>query len=383
MDKSIVFFSAPAFGHNVSVFPVIKKLVDEGNSVDWYCTIKYREFIEKSGANFVEYPGNFEDFYSILNITSDLYNLFDHLLKLNRQSFLDCYEKIKNQNVDLIIYDSMCSFGKNIALKLEKKHICFCTTLAYNSYTFVFSNMFLSTMKLVFKNFFRGILKIREENLFRRENGLKKLNLVDIFVNEGDKTLVFTPKEFQPFYNTFKNSYHFVGTTIKERINLYNEKYENYDLYISFGTINTENEKLLKKIVYGDFLKGKKSIVTVGNLNFEPRENIDFVERTSQLALLDSCGAFINHGGLNSVFESIYKGVAQISIPQQEEQRMNAIILEKKGLGIYLKEYDEKKLKEFDDNMKRFADNLKEYSEIFRKCDGTKNSFEIIVKLME
>ena len=215
--KRIVFFSTPAFGHINSVYPVISKLVKNNYQVDWYCSKKYKQFVEQTGANFIEYKVDF-DKYSLSDLTANFYNLYQGLLSLNRECYLEYLNDIRNSKPDLIIYDSMCSFAKNISKKLNIKSVCFCTTMAYNSFTFTFSNMFFSTIKLMCRNL-KPIIKLyKEEKRFRKDNEVVKLNVMDLFVNKGDITIVFTPKELQPFYKTFPKNFVFVGTTIKDRI---------------------------------------------------------------------------------------------------------------------------------------------------------------------
>ena len=59
--KKIVFFSTPAFGHINSVYPIILKLVKKNYQVDWYCSKKYKQFVEQTGANFIEYKVDFRN----------------------------------------------------------------------------------------------------------------------------------------------------------------------------------------------------------------------------------------------------------------------------------------------------------------------------------
>ena len=46
MSKKIIFFSTPAYGHIISVYPVLEELVKRGNKVDWYCSAKYKSLVE-------------------------------------------------------------------------------------------------------------------------------------------------------------------------------------------------------------------------------------------------------------------------------------------------------------------------------------------------
>lgn len=384
MKKKIMFFSTPAYGHLISEFPIIKKLIESGYEVDWYCTNKYKKFILESGANFIEYSINFEEINNLSYVTSNFYILLKNLLAINSKCYLEYINKVKDIKVDLIIYDSMCSFAKNIAKRLNIKSVCLCTTIAYNIWTFVFSNMLLSSIALSFK-YGKKIHEIIEtEKKFRKENKIIKFNMIDIFVNSGDITIVFTPKELQPFINTFPKSFKFVGTTINDRISLHKTKYKSYDIYISLGTIFTENKGLLNKIIKNDFVKNKKTIINIGKLNMvSNKENIELVSYTNQIELLKKCKLFINHGGINSIYEAISNEVFQVCIPQQEEQKMNAKIIAKKKIGIYMKNINLKKMKKIDKIIEVRKKRLSYYSNVINKYDGTKNAIQEIKKLLK
>ena len=378
--KKIVFFSTPAFGHLNCVYPVIEKLVKNNYHVDWYCSKKYKEFVEKTGANFIEYKVDF-DKYSLSDLTANFYNLYKGLLNINKECYLKYLGDLNSNRPDLIIYDSMCSFAKNISKKLKIKSVCFCTTMAYNYFTFIFSNMFFSTMKLMCKNI-KSIIKLyKEEKKFRKDNDIIKLNAMDLFVNKGDITLVFTPKELQPFYKMFSNDFIFVGTTIKDRITN-KTKYKKYDIYISLGSIFNEKEDVLNKIVNCDLLKNKKTIISVGKLQIKSSNNIEFVKSTDQISLLPNIDLFINHGGLNSVYESLYFGKFQICIPQQEEQKMTSIIINKKKIGIYTKNFDNINIDKIESCKNSYIKNIEKYKNIIISYDGTQIAFDNIEKLI-
>ena len=389
MGKRIIFFATPAYGHVSSVLPVIRRLVQRGHKVTWYCTSKFRTMVEESGASYVEYPGEFDARYDLAEITSDFYHLMDYLLKLNRRYYEEYVEAIDWTEVDLILYDSMCSFAKNIARKKRLRSICLCTTMAYNRWTFCFSNMIWSTIPLVAKHGVDILKKLREEKKYRHLAGLPKLDLMDLFINAGDETIVFIPRALQPFVKTFPKSYSFVGTTIKERAKAgeaeekrrqveADDKERNVDIYISLGTIFTENETLLKTIMKDPFFADKNVIINVGKLQMKSSSpNIRLVSHTNQIELLKHCKMFINHGGLNSVWESIYRHVPQVCIPQQEEQRMTALVAKRRGLVTYTREFDIDKIKacyEGGYDMRR----IRQFAEIIKRADGTRRAVRII-----
>lgn len=380
--KKIVYFSTPAFGHLNAEYPVISKLIENGYSVDWYCSKKYKSFVEETGANYKEYRIDF-DAYNLSDVTANFYNLFENLLQLNRSAYLEYVDEIKKEKPDLILYDSMCSFAKNISKKLKIKSICLSGLMGYNFWTFMFSHMFISTMKLIFTNFSSIIKLYKEEKKFRTSNGLGKFSPMDLFVNKGDLTLVFSPKECQPFYKTFDKSFVFVGTTIKDRLKRSKGKYGKYDIYVSLGSIFTENGELLNNVINNELLKGKHTIISVGNLQMKNLPNIEFVKSTDQLALLPQLDLFVNHGGLCSVYESIYFGIFQICIPQQEEHRLTAQMVERRKIGMRVENINKLNIKKLEKFRKKNVDKLKKYQEIIRSYDGSQLAFVKIEEILK
>lgn len=380
--KKIIYFSTPAFGHLNAEYPVISKLVENGYSVDWYCSKKYKSFVEETGANYKEYKIDF-DTYNLSDVTANFYNLFENLLHLNRNAYLEYVSDVKNEQPYLILYDSMCSFAKNISKKLRIKSICLSGLMGYNFWTFMFSHMFISTMKLIFTNFSSIIKLYKQEKMFRLSNGLGKFSPMDLFVNKGDLTLVFSPKECQPFYKTFDKSFVFVGTTIKDRLKRSNKKYDKYDIYVSLGSIFTENSELLNNVINNELLKEKHTIISVGNLQMDNLPNIEFVKSTDQLALLPQLDLFVNHGGLCSVYESIYFGIFQICIPQQEEHRLTAQMVERRKIGMRVEDINKLNVKKLEKFRKKNTDKLEKYQKIIRSYDGSQLAFEKIEEILK
>ena len=384
-NKKIVFFSTPAYGHILCVLPVIERLVKKGYIVECYSTIEFKEIFEKVGAKFIEYKIDFSS-QRLDKITSNMFELMKALININRQAYKVYEIYIKNNKPDLIIYDSMCSFAKNICEKHEIKSVCFVTTIGFNLPVVLTSNIGRSSISIFLKNISEVKDLLKQEIHFRRENKLKGINLVDLFVNKAEETIVFTPKEFQPLSWTFSKKVHFVGTTIKDKICIKEEndnEQQHYEFYISFGTILNENKEYLQKLI--DYLskKNSKTIVSAGNTPglINTNENIKIETRVNQVKLLPNCDFFINHAGINSVLESIYYEVPQICIPLQEEQKYVAKIVQRKKLGIYMKKYNEddlERIKNFKNNVK-----IKKMSKILKKYDGTSLAVNIIDEYIE
>lgn len=383
--KRVVFFSTPAYGHLQAVYPVLARLVRAGVRVDWYCTEAYRELVTKTGAHFHPYRVDFSR-YPLDRLTADFFSLYRGLLVLNRRCYLRYRREIRENPPDLLLYDSMCSFGKNLAKQFGLPSVCLCTTLAYNLPTLIFSNLFWPSLKLMVKNAPELLRLTLKEQCFRRREGLPGFSPLDLFVNRGDKTLVFSPPEFQPFAQSFPPSFDFVGTTIRDRIEA-DSSIENCDIYLSLGSIFAARTGELERILETPLFRGKKVIVSAGYAAADlqkrlGRERLSFVRGTNQLALLPKTGLFVNHGGLNSVYESLYFGVFQICIPQQEEQRLTARLVEKKKLGLCCPQprgWSEAELRRAE---LKCRPRIERYRHILRSYDGTARALRCIQELL-
>ena len=383
--KRVVFFSTPAYGHLQAVYPVLARLVRAGVRVDWYCTEAYRELVTKTGAHFHPYCVDFSR-YPLDRLTADFFSLYRGLLVLNRRCYLRYRREIRENPPDLLLYDSMCSFGKNLAKQFGLPSVCLCTTLAYNLPTLIFSNLFWPSLKLTVKHAPELLRLTLKEQCFRRREGLPGFSPLDLFVNRGDKTLVFSPPEFQPFAKSFPPSFDFVGTTIRDRIEA-DSSIENCDIYLSLGSIFAARTGELERILETPLFRGKKVIVSAGYAAPDlqkrlGRERLSFVRRTNQLALLPKTGLFVNHGGLNSVYESLYFGVFQICIPQQEEQRLTARLVEKKKLGLCCPRSCGWNAAELERAARECRPQIERYRRILRSYDGTARALRCIQELL-
>ena len=383
--KRVVFFSTPAYGHLQAVYPVLARLVRAGVRVDWYCTEAYRELVTKTGAHFHPYCVDFSR-YPLDRLTADFFSLYRGLLVLNRRCYLRYRREIRENPPDLLLYDSMCSFGKNLAKQFGLPSVCLCTTLAYNLPTLIFSNLFWPSLKLTVKHAPELLRLTLKEQCFRRREELPGFSPLDLFVNRGDKTLVFSPPEFQPFAKSFPPSFDFVGTTIRDRIEA-DSSIENCDIYLSLGSIFAARTGELERILETPLFRGKKVIVSAGYAAPDlqkrlGRERLSFVRRTNQLALLPKTGLFVNHGGLNSVYESLYFGVFQICIPQQEEQRLTARLVEKKKLGLCCPRSCGWNAAELERAARECRPQIERYRRILRSYDGTARALRCIQELL-
>ena len=110
-------------------------------------------------------------------------------------------------------------------------------------------------------------------------------------------------------------------------------------------------------------------------------DNITLCKWVNQIDVIPHCRLFVNQGGLNSVYESIYFGIPQLCIPKQEEQRLDSRTVQKKKLGFFRKEFRREWLEaawESKDNLE-----ISRMQKILRQQDGTARAVELIEQAME
>lgn len=390
-----IFYSTPAFSHLNCVYPVIEGLVDKGHTVLWYCTKRYKSLVESSGAQYMEYELDFEKEFDVSDMTSNLYELFKSLVNLNRRMYNLQLEITRRIEPDIILYDSMCGFAKNIAYSLNIRKICLCTTMAYSVKMLSLSHeMWLSSIKLGVTHLLSFIDLLKQEKIFRYIHGLPKFDMIDYFVNCGDVTIVFTPPFLQPYTEDFPETFKFVGTTIANRAN--NKQYNshlhrdevnvetdrNNCVYLAFGSVihSKKSRVLLHKVLKSKYLHDKQAVVA-GISGTKINDRVICKKEVNQLDVLRNVDTFINHGGLNSIYESIWYGVPQVCIPLQEEQRLSSKIVSRKGLALYIPSDRLYKLQDeqyIDNELSKIRKKMVRYKRLIRSCDGTKSAIKEI-----
>jgi len=114
--------------------------------------------------------------------------------------------------------------------------------------------------------------------------------------------------------------------------------------------IDVLNKVNAKFLAYGFNRKGKK-----GNTTFRPFSDKQFLKDLSKAK------AVIMNGGFSLMTECIHlrKPVLSIPVKDQIEQMINAVYLQRMGLGKFIKDNDEIEIKKFIKNIPKYKKNLK------------------------
>lgn len=385
--KTIVFFCIPAYGHTNPTLNVVRELVNRGHRVFYYSYNSFRQIIEDTKAAFIsldeydlEHKLKPEDAARIgKDIAFSTRIIVDTTLALNDRVLSDM-QKIKP---DCIVYDSMAYWGKAVAMKLNIPYVCSTTTFAFNRYS-------AKTMKQKPAEIFNFLFSMPEtgRQIKRlKDKGYPIKNVLDLISNdENTPTVVYTSSLFQPYSETFNDSFAFVGPSIRPKTSDFIKKKEKL-IYISMGTVNNNMIKLYRKMIEAFSDIDYQVLISIGNSTdrkaLEPvPENIEIYNSVDQIAVLEKADLFISHAGMNSVSESLYFGVPLILLPITAEQKAVATRVTQLNAGIILEDISIENITQKANELlinSSYKENALKISRSFHNCTGAKGAADKIL----
>ena len=255
-------------------------------------------------------------------------------------------QEAKELNPDYIMHDSFAVWGKIIAQNLRLPAISFITTYAHNKRTFLaFPELYMPILKTTVKDSPKLFYAYGIYTLLATKHKAILGGPGEIMICKEKLNIVFTVPSLQPKIKTFAKTFKFVGPSIRPR-NIKDGLNDSFSggkkiIYISYGTVINDDISFFKKCVRAFTNTDYNVVISLGN-KFEINEipdlpkNIIVKKYIDQLSILQKASLFITHAGMNSVTESLYFGVPMILIPDTDEQRFNALSVERAGAGVIL-----------------------------------------------
>jgi len=341
--SKVIFLNFPTHGCINPLLATVSELVKRGEKIIYYCTDEFRDKIELTGAEFRPYKGLINE-YKIKNY-DDLFEGLKRIVEMTADKLDYNLEAIRKENPDYIIHDSLCTWGKHIALILGIPAINL-----MHSYPITESSISLTarTVPLLIKvglyNFKNNFKKNSIKRILKKKYDID-LSLGDILINKEDLNIVYTSKQMELNLYQTENTYRFVGPSLffKNEQNgfPFNNLKDKSLIYISLGTLHSQSPNFYK-ICLKAFSNTKYYVVisTGFNTNLKEFNNIpdNFMIRQSvpQQKLLRYVDLFITHAGMNSVNEAICRGVPMLLLPHHFEQEMIAKRVKEMGIGMIL-----------------------------------------------
>lgn len=402
MSKAL-FVNMLGHGHVNPTIGIVRELINRGEDVTYIAGEEFRDKIEKTGAKFIGHKNLF-DLSSL--ITSSL-NLETNEKLLNAlNTFKEIIEEIfkLDEKFDYIIYDSSFVLGGEVGRVLNIPTISSSSIFAINEK--IIKSLLDLPISQEFKLKMEGAKpKIKEilsshnyvdfVNQLQEKYNIKFPSMVDRSEKKGMLNIVYTSKYFQPYIESFDESYKFIGSSVIDRkesidFDLSNDE-DKKVIYISLGTIFNNSIEFYECCFKAFCNMNVKVIMSVGRkIDISMFKNIpsNFIVRNyvPQLEVLKYADVFITHGGMNSTNEGLYFNIPLILIPQSVDQPFVANRVAELGAGIVIEknritpEALNKCVAEIlsDDN---FKINSEKIGESLRESGGYKVGVDEIIKL--
>jgi MGT family glycosyltransferase len=385
--SKIVFFSINAVGHTNPTLPLVKELVSRGHEVWYYSFENFKDKIESTGAKYIQCDEYLpplsekestkigKDFTLLINMSVDTAIAMDTQVTKDLTAF----------KPDCIVSDSVCTWGKLFAKKLNVPYVCSTTTFAFNQHTAKLLKQGFSEMLYMIKGMPKMVKKLQE----LKPLGYNIDRPQEVFSNDNDtNTIVYTSKEFQPMADTFSDKYAFIGTSIFEPTH-HLEESTLKTVYISLGTVLNDNISFYRECILALKSSDLRVIVSTGKDTDISTLDIpnDFIvkESVDQLAVLEVADCFITHSGMNSVSESLYYGVPMVMYPQHSEELAITNRAIELGAGVKLKNTNSMGIRnavfEILDNPS-YKENALKLSKTLRDSGGAKAGADYIEKVI-
>lgn len=362
-----VFLNIPGHGHVNPTLAVAQELVRRGERVIYYLTEEYRAAIEATGATFRGYEPRMDRLQSPGGMTPDSMPetpLPAMMIGESEAVLPQVFERIRADQPDYILYDTMCLWAKIAARALHVPAILLRPTFASNGQfnpgrmagagnsghpaaavpmgaaSGSADNAYASAFFAAFRQVDGRLAELCQAY------GVEPFTALETFFGSETLNIVFLPKEFQPDGEKFDpQRFVFVGPSIQPRSDNGSFPIEQLKgrttLYISMGTVFND-QAAFYNLCFAAFKDEPWQVVLsigeqVDRAALDPVP-ANFIVRSHvpQLEVLQYTSLFVTHCGMNSTMESLYYGVPLVGLPQQPEQMMTARRIQELGLGTAL-----------------------------------------------
>ena len=226
----------------------------------------------------------------------------------------------------------------------------------------------------------------------RRRYGVRGPGLMGTVAGGSALSIVYTSRHLQPCAGTFDDRFCFVGPLLEPRAEGGAFPWESIRdrtvVYVSLGTLFNAEPGFYRDCFTAFASLPAQVVLSVGRrIPIEslgpPPGNTLVCAHVPQLELLQRASAFVTHGGMNSVGESLFNGVPLVVIPHMSEQEVVGRRVEELGAGLFVarEEVTPARLRESVDRLLRdpeFAVKARAIGESLRAAGGAARAAEAI-----
>jgi MGT family glycosyltransferase len=341
-----LFFGLPVHGHVNPTLPLVRELVARGEQIVYLATDEFAARIAATGATYRPYQNAFlPELGALARRMDELTWLFMRTSSEVLEQELDAY---RAEQPDYILTDSVAPWGHWIAEILGVPCATSVTTFAVNRHVLRYAvahgvrpqggQYFFSKLRHIMR-----ALRLRRQ--LRRRYGVRGPGLMPMVPSDDGLAVVYTSREFQPCVETFDTRFHFVGPLLDGRDGdpafPWDRLTHSTLVYVSLGTLFNAEETFYRQCFEAFRTLDAQIVLSVGRrVAIEalgpPPANMLVFPHVPQLEVLQRASAFVAHGGMNSVGESLFYGVPMVVIPQMSEQFTVGRRVEELGAGVFL-----------------------------------------------
>ncbi|WP_420631302.1 macrolide family glycosyltransferase [Candidatus Leptofilum sp.] len=342
----IIFLNVPGHGHVNPTLPVTAELIRRGHDIIYYSTADFGTKIAQTGAEFRPYPEPQPSTEDLNQRASNLVNVTLWLLEQSERLLPWLLKELKQEQPDLVVFDSICLWGMQAASLLKLPAVSSISTFVQEGVRGMMT--FWDGVAIVRQALPKLPGLIRQRRRLVRQFGPDVFPYSHIFPCISGTNIVYTSREFQPETGFIDDTFHFVGPSL----NTETRETAAFPwhllatdgrplIYLSLGTVYHKKEAFYQTAFQqfatypAQFILSAGRTTEIDTLGPIP-DNFIVQNFVPQLELLPRVSAFITHGGMNSVNEGLYFGVPLIVVPQQMEQTLNGRQAARHGAAIVL-----------------------------------------------
>jgi MGT family glycosyltransferase len=341
-----LFFGLPLHGHTNPSLPLVRELVDRGDTVTYFSTEAFASQVRDTGAVFRPYRNAFlADLSTLPNRVDELSWL---LMRTASEVLATHLDECRAAGPDYVIADSVAPWGQWVAACLSRPLVTSTSTFAFNRHVLAWAarqgarpkspGLVLAKLKSMSKAAW-----LRRTLCHRY--GVNGPGVIASVLGHSDLNVVYTSTMLQPCADTFDARYLFVGPSMADRADTADVTWlrnlQEPVVYISLGTLFNQDPdfyRLCLRTFANEDVRVVLSIGTTTALDALGPIPPNMVVRPviPQLAVLARAAVFVTHGGMNSVNESLSRGVPIVALPRMSEQEAVARRVAALGAGLCL-----------------------------------------------
>jgi MGT family glycosyltransferase len=341
-----LFFSLPLHGHIIPTLPLVRELAGRGEQIVYYSTPTFAAKIEQAGAQYRPYRNAF--LQELQQLPERMEELSGLLMTATAELLHGELDGWRAERPGYLITDSVAAWGQWSAKLLRVPVVTSVPTLAVNRHVLKYAfqhgvrpksaSRFLSKLRYMVK------ASLLRRQLIRR-HGVRGPGVMGLVSGSSGLNIVYTSRHFQPCSETFDDRFQFIGPSSASRGDNAAFPWEQVThpvvVYVSLGTLFNADTNFYRNC-YEAFRGEDYQVILSASMNVNPADlgpappNFIVQAHVPQIEVLQRAAAFVSHGGMNSVNESLCHGVPLVAIPQMGEQMIIGRRVEELGAGLYI-----------------------------------------------